>query len=256
MKIHFLGTISGLWQTPERQHQSFAIEVNKALYIFDAGAGCSRTAQLMGLDLLAVKKVIISHVHMDHVGGLGNLFWDIRKQQNWLKMTQKFGDVRLHIPVKETWDSFLRILRHTEDGFAGITIHCHLVKDGIVFEDENMKVTAFHNRHRGIPEDGNWESFSFLIEAEGKRIVYTGDIKEYSELDIVPMDGCEAAIAETGHHDYMDVCKYMNSRGVKHLFYSHIGRSIMVDYKKAQRDLNNNFNGQATICEDATTFEL
>ena len=77
MKIHFLGTCAGTEPIPGRQHMSFVIESNGALYWFDAGEGCSRTAYLNGLDLMGVKAVFISHPHMDHTGGLANLIWTI-----------------------------------------------------------------------------------------------------------------------------------------------------------------------------------
>ena len=114
MKLHFLCTVSGLWQLPDRTHQSMIFEINGAMYVFDAGACCSRTIQLMRLDLLRIKKVIISHCHMDHIGGLGNLFWDIRKQIEWLKRSSRFGDVELYIPEMKTWEGWKMILAQTE----------------------------------------------------------------------------------------------------------------------------------------------
>jgi len=120
MKLHFLGTCAGTEPMPDRNHQSFAIETNGALYWFDAGAHCSATAHLMGLDLLSVKKVIISHTHMDHVGGLGNLFWDIRKLKHVKNQETKFDEITLYIPEMETWEGFSKILRNTEGGFNGM----------------------------------------------------------------------------------------------------------------------------------------
>lgn len=257
MKLHFLGTVSGLWQLPDRTHQSMIFEVNEAMYVFDAGACCSRTIQLMRLDLLRIKKVIISHCHMDHIGGLGNLFWDIRKQIGWLKRPSRFGDVELYIPEMMTWEGWKMILAQTEENFRGMNIIANQVKDGVLFEDENIKVTAYHNEHLGIPEDGAWKSFSYLIEAEGKRIVYTGDIISYSELDRIDgIEECDALIAETGHHDYMDVCDYAQEKKIKNLFYTHIGRSIMLDPERAIANVCHHYDGNAVICEDASTIKF
>lgn len=256
MKLHFFGTVSGLWQLPDRTHQSMAFEVNGALYVFDAGACCSRTIQLMRLDLLRIKKVVISHCHMDHIGGLGNLFWDIRKQRGWLKRPSRFGEVELYIPEMKTWEGWLTILGQTEQHFEGMNVLANQVVDGVLFEDENMKVTAYHNKHME-PVGDMWKSFSYLIEAERKRIVYTGDIASYSELDRIDgIEGCDALIAETGHHDYMDVCDYAQEKKIKNLFYTHIGRSIMVDPERAIANVRHHYDGHAIICEDASTVEL
>jgi ribonuclease BN (tRNA processing enzyme) len=256
MKLHFLGTCAGTEPMPDRRHQSFAIEINGALYWFDAGACCSITGHLMGLDLLAVKKVIISHPHMDHVGGLGNLFWDIRKLKEVRQQEPKYGEIDLHIPEPETWNGFLRVLRNAEGSFSGININALPVADGVLFCDENMKVTAFHNRHLGVPADGVWKSFTYLIEAEGKRLVYSGDISSLNELDPAINSGCDAVLVETGHHSYMDVCVYLNGKNIKSLFYTHNGRSILKDPVKALLEAQDHFDGNVLICSDATSFSM
>lgn len=256
MRLHFFGTVSGLWQLPDRRHQSMAFEINGAMYVFDAGACCSRTIQLMRLDLLRIKNIFISHCHMDHIGGLGNLLWDIRKQRGWLKKPSRFGEVELYIPEMKTWEGWKQILEHTEQNFEGMNVIVNQVEDGVIFKDDNIKVTAYHNEH--LPAvDGKWKSFSYMIEAEGKKIVYTGDIVLYPELDkIKGIEGCDALIAETGHHDYMTVCDYAQEKKIKNLFYTHIGRSIMLDYDRAIANVRHHYDGNAMICEDATTIEF
>ena len=256
MKLHFLGTCAGTEPMPDRNHQSFAIETNGTLYWFDAGAHCSATAHLMGLDLLSVKKVIISHTHMDHIGGLGNLFWDIRKLKHVKNQETKFDEITLYIPEMETWEGFSKILRNTEGGFNGMKISANEIKDGILFSDENMTVTAFHNHHLGTPEDDAWKSFSYLIEVENKRLIYSGDIAELNEMDSLIGAGCDVLLIETGHCHYMDVCDYMNGKNISYLFYTHNGRSILANPDKASKYVQDNFCGKAMICSDGTSFSL
>ena len=105
MKIHFLGTCAGTEPMPTRKHSSTAFEVNDALYFFDAGEGCSYTAHNMGLDLLKTRAVFISHPHLDHVGGLCNLLWTIRKLRYHYKNKTKFDRIDINIPTPETFEA-------------------------------------------------------------------------------------------------------------------------------------------------------
>ncbi len=43
------------------------------------------------------------------------------------------------------------------------------MQEGKLFADENVCVTALHNRHLGEDGTEGFHSYSFLIEAEGKR---------------------------------------------------------------------------------------
>ena len=258
MKLHFLGTCSGTEPMADRRHTAFVVESGQRLYWFDAGEGCSHTAYLKGLDLHAVCRVIISHTHMDHVGGLANLFWNILKLTHVGKKTTPYaGDIELYIPNLETWDGIWKILANTEGGFrAPFSILPTEVRDGLLFDDGVMRVTAFHNHHLRHSEGEPWRSFTYRIECEGKVVVYSGDIKNYTDLDGAIGDGCDAAIVETGHFGIDDVHEYMSGKQVGHVFFNHNGREVLAGRRAAREKLERCFGNAATLCEDGMTAVL
>ena len=90
------------------------IEHGGGVYWVDAGAGCSYTAHLLGIDLLSVRAIFISHTHMDHVGGLANLLWDIRKLNGREKDPARRIDNRridLFIPDLQVWQGVRQVLQ-------------------------------------------------------------------------------------------------------------------------------------------------
>ena len=193
MKLTFLGTCAGTEPMPDRKHTSFILEAGGKVYWFDAGEGCSYTAHNLGIDLLQVSKIVISHPHMDHIGGLANLLWTVRKLCI-VKKPACAGDIDVYIPNLQTWEGVMMLLSNTEGNFKiPFELRAHQTHDGILFDDGTVKVTAFHNLHISRRND-QWQSYSFLIECQGKRIVYSGDVHAYEELDPVIGTGCDGMI--------------------------------------------------------------
>ena len=252
MELYFLGTCAGTEPMPNRKHASFVINVQNRLYWFDAGESCSQTAHIMGLDLLSVNKIIISHTHMDHVGGLGNLLWNIRKLSIVKKQTPRFGDLDLFIPNMQTWDGIWKILENTEGGFhSDFSIHPQLVTDGLLFDDGILSVTAYHNHHLQKKENVlPWLSFTYRIESAGQSIVYSGDVGDYTDMDAAIGDGCDALIVETGHLRIDGVYDYTRKKNIGKVFFHHCGREFLNHPKESAEKIQSLFGTKAIICED------
>ncbi len=258
MKIYFLGTCAGTEPWPDRHHASFAVTVGSRVYWFDAGEGCSFTAHNLGLDLLSVTKIVISHTHMDHVGGLGNLLWNIRKMTKVKKNAPAFGDIDLYIPVLETYEGLSMLLRNTERKFEkNFEIYAHKVISGVLFDDGYMKVTAFHNTHLQKEETDSELSFSYLIEAEGKKVLYSGDLGEYSDLDgVLGEHEVDVLIAETGHFAIEHVYEYTKDKKIGKVIYFHNGKVIIKSPKDAVERVRELYGDKAIISYDGMIYEV
>ena len=261
MKIYYLGTCSGTEPMAGMHHCSYVIEVNGVLYWIDAGEGCAFTAHVGGIDVTKTKAIFISHPHIDHNDGLANLLQCIHKIiGRYNKKLVCNNTLQVFYPDKELFDAIKTVaLSNLAKRFKYELIE-HRITDGVIFEDENVRVSAIHNRHLKA-DDGSapWRSFSFLLEAEGKRIVCSGDVKSPRELDAFTKDGADLLIMETGHHKVSDVCDYAASAGVKNLRFNHHGREIIEDREGAQSYIDDfaEKNGMCIkLCFDTMTEEL
>lgn len=250
IKITFLGTASGIGPTPGLYHTSLVMEVNGACYWFDAGEGCSHNAVKLGIDLSRVRAIFISHMHIDHVGGLANLIFSMNK------LVVKSGAPHINdnkIDILTPDEKKLSFIRNLAYGYPSgalnfIDINSSAVTDGVVYDDGNVKVSAIHNTHLG--EDGScgWHSFSYLIEADGKKIVFSGDVGTPSEIIPLVKDGCDLFIMETGHHTVSSILDLYESYPIKKLLFNHHGREIMTD-RPAAEALIRARGANAEICD-------
>jgi ribonuclease BN (tRNA processing enzyme) len=237
IKITHLGTCSGTEPIKNLHHNSIVLEVNGVNYWFDAGENCAHYAHTSGIDVMKTKALFISHCHIDHTGGMPLIFNTMRKM--FVKYNQRLisnDTLKVFIPRKEVFDATFTLLNFKER--KELNFEYNPVKDGVIFEDENVKVTAYHNQHLHESGENGWHSFSYLIEAEGKRIVFSGDVGCPYELNPLLEKPCDLLMHETGHHKVKDVLDYAKSKNVKRLRFIHHGREILNNQQKCIEFVN------------------
>ena len=262
IKIHILGSCSGTEPYENRHHTSVALETAKGLYWLDAGECCSYTAYLMGIDLLKTRGIFISHCHMDHIGGLGNLLWNIRKLTVVEKRKTLAEKISVFVPYHESYQAVMDLLAHTEDDFVCNYEHegCS-VQDGLLYQggadEDEIRVLALHNHHLKHEEGTPWRSFSFQIEVMGRKIFYSGDTEREDLADTVP-DDCDLLMIETGHHQIEQICDCLRKyqKLPKKLLFIHHGVKILQNPERARKELKSQCEGDAQITEDRMTLIL
>lgn len=256
-EITFLGTCSGTEPMIGLHHSSFVIEENGLYYWFDAGENCSHMGYTLGIDVSRIRAVFISHMHIDHVGGLANLIFTIRKVA-WRRKTPHINNnsYDVFVPDLEKFQAIKEIgngYKAPED--AAVFLRDHQVSDGLVYEDQNIRVSALHNNHLKEADTGDWHSYSYKIEVGGKVIVFSGDVAYPAELDPFVEAGCDILIMETGHHKVSDVCDYAKSRNIKQLLFTHHGREMLASFDAAE-ELIVKKSVNAKICRDGEKIKI
>ena len=169
MKITFLGTGAANLQK-NRDYTATAIEVGDSLYLIDAGASVFAKMTDYGLDAKKLRAVFITHGHFDHVGGLPmlvNVFC-------WTKTYGSHPPINYFFPEKRSIDTLTDFIGALGEG-SSVKGNFDTYGEGEVYLDENIKLIAIPTLHMK-KDDGTAASFAFALYAEGKCVVFSGDL--------------------------------------------------------------------------------
>lgn len=224
--LRIFGTSAGMEPDPNRRHCALAFQINQKLYWFDAGENCAWKAHTMGLNLNEIEAIFISHPHMDHIGGLGNLLWNIRKLDS-MDHRRKHRPLSLFMPDSKTWPVLHTLLEQTEGHFAlDFPLKVTRVTEEEIYRDAQISVRALHNLHLPPECDGSWRSYSYQITIGEKCFVFTGDVKNLTEIAPL-LQKANVLLAETGHNHPLILVRQLNEMGLSpKLLLLHHGRIL------------------------------
>ncbi len=190
MKITFLGTSHGIAEA-HAFCSSAVLTVGEKHYMIDAGAPIMTLLQNHHMAFGDLQGIFITHSHSDHMIGLV----DFTVQMEGFP---HFKGVRIPVYVPDAcrYEKLNRFLFNS-DGLLDHRLRYRVYEPGVIFDDGVVRVTAIVNEHTSC-------SRSFLVEAEGKRVLFTGDLKhdipDYpavateQELDLIVMEGAHTRL--------------------------------------------------------------
>ncbi len=208
MKITFIGSSHG---SPEahRRCSCAMVDIRGSLYFIDMGTLAMEWLLTRGISPNNVKGVFVTHMHGDHTHGLFQFIDLLTLRYPNATPTICLPNIDA-VPIIHNW---LNINLTVQKQMVAY----HEVVSGVVFEDGVLKVTAIPTQH--CPK-----SFAYLLEAEGKRVLFSGDIKHPS-IDFPVIDGTiDLAICECAHFPATDYLPILDMSQIKQLCINHYSK--------------------------------
>ncbi|MBQ8311404.1 MAG: MBL fold metallo-hydrolase [Clostridia bacterium] len=200
MKITFLGT-ADVRPRIDAYVSATMIEVGDAVYLLDAGAPVSDLMLRYGRRPDELRAVFTTHAHNDHVDGLLQLFSHCihiyPKASYEVFMTEE--------PIARAFCDCIGTLYHMD--FPKERLHVHIAAEGVVYDDGVLRATYIPVAYNEGPPH-----FAILIEAEGRRVLFTGDMSQDLKDDDFPRVAYECEtdliVCEYAHTliDRLDPC--------------------------------------------------
>lgn len=213
MRVTFLGTSHGVPE-PGRRCSCTMVEAGDKKYIFDMGIQLQEELQNLCISPDEITAVFFTHMHGDHLDGLVN-FTDLN---SWYFKT---ADPAVYLPNLNAVPVLSAWMEVTESHLRE-DLRFFEVQEGTFYDDGTLKVTAIRTQHSRI-------SYAYLIEAEGKIIVLTGDMKgqtgpveEYPFF--LPDRQADLVICEAAHFNALMYEEAFRKNPPKKVFFNHYAK--------------------------------
>ena len=212
MKITFLGCADGI-PTKKRYCSCTMIETNGSIYLIDAGAPVIDQLLRFDKNVNDLRVIFLTHYHGDHCDGMLSLLG----LTTWAFKDAKYDIYATEQPII---DAFTACSEATSGKIDTDRVKFHIAQEGQVYKDENITVTYFRNHHCD-PHP----SYSILVECEGKKVFFSGDLSTYLNRKDFPKyvleNHVDALILEFTHFTIYDVGEILPNIKTDKLYFNH-----------------------------------
>ncbi|MEM4221916.1 MAG: ribonuclease Z [archaeon] len=137
VEVIFLGTSTAL-PTKKRNHPAIFLRHLDNYFLFDCGEGTQKQLQIAGKSVFKLDAIFISHLHGDHLLGLGGILQSLAYlgRERELKVFGPKG-IKKYVDFFLNWDYFKPTYK----------VETYEIKEGKIFENEDLEIEAFKTQH-------------------------------------------------------------------------------------------------------------
>ena len=215
MKITFLGTGHGLHEKG-RYRTAMMLETGGTSYLIDAASPVINQLLNMGRELKEIRAVFVTHTHTDHM-------FNVIDMVNAIGCTKTGASIDFYIPEQNAIDAIKQYVMVTSGIMNEKDARMTVYDKNFVYEDENIKLIPFETGHLAKK---NRPSYGFIVECEGKRVIFSGDLSYMLEMNDFPRAAKELEsdlfICEMAHFDFEVLRAHVKECKTKKLLFNHV----------------------------------
>ena len=179
-ELVLLGTAGGPIPRSERRAPSQVVLVDGAAYLVDCGNGVAQQLWSAGVPYGSLRSVFVTHHHSDHNADVGNLFllaWPALVAPVLVVGPPPLSEMMDAFFAMNRFDIETRALDEGRPPLRQFVCTEEICKDGLVYADERVRVTAALVDHPPIET-----AFAYRIDTEDRSIVISGDTRPSDAL--------------------------------------------------------------------------
>jgi ribonuclease Z len=182
LKVILLGTGVGPPVNLRQYGASTLIEAGGVRLLFDCGRGTTIRLAQVGVPLGSISRLFLTHLHSDHVIQLPDLLltgWVGGGRKVPLEVWGPEGtsDMLEHLQRAFAFDIHMRRDVDEKAPADGIKVVSRDIEQGVVFNQQGVKVTAFLVDHSPVTP-----AFGYRIDYRGRSVVLSGDTRVSENL--------------------------------------------------------------------------
>jgi ribonuclease Z len=182
LKVILLGTGMGPRVNVQQFGASTLVEAGGVRLLFDCGRGATLRLAQVGVPIGSISRLFLTHLHSDHVIQISDLLltgWAGGGRAIPLEVWGPVGTRDMMDHIQEAFAFDIHMRRDVDEKLDGdgIKVVSHDIKQGVVFDEQGVKVTAFLVDHGLLVP-----AFGYRIDYRGRSVVLSGDTRVSENL--------------------------------------------------------------------------